>query len=61
MLTVREALGRLPPLHRAMLELRTQGYEVLEIARQTGRARRTVERVLQEGRAALRALLVEGE
>jgi RNA polymerase sigma-70 factor (ECF subfamily) len=60
-LTVREALGRLPPLHQAMLELRTQGYEVLEIARETGRAKRTVERVLQEGRDSLRALLAEGE
>jgi RNA polymerase sigma-70 factor (ECF subfamily) len=60
-LTVQEALGRLPPLHRAMLELRTQGYEVLEIARQTGRGKRTVERILQEGRETLQALLAEGD
>jgi RNA polymerase sigma-70 factor (ECF subfamily) len=60
-LTVQEALGRLPPLHRTMLELRTQGYEVLEIARQTGRAKRTVERILQEGREYLRAFLAEGD
>jgi RNA polymerase sigma-70 factor (ECF subfamily) len=60
-MTVKEALGRLPPLHRTMLELRIEGYEVLEIARQTGRAKRTVERVLQEARATLRGLLGEGD
>jgi RNA polymerase sigma-70 factor (ECF subfamily) len=60
-LTVREALERLPLVHRTMLELRTQGFEVLEIARQTGRAKRTVERILQEGRATLRSLLAEGD
>jgi RNA polymerase sigma-70 factor (ECF subfamily) len=60
-LTVQEALARLPPLHRAMLELRTEGHEVLEIARRTGRAKRTVERILQEGRETLRGLLLEGD
>jgi RNA polymerase sigma-70 factor (ECF subfamily) len=59
-MTVQEALERLPPSHRTMLELRTEGYEVLEIARKTGRAKRTVERILQEGRESLRALLAEG-
>jgi RNA polymerase sigma-70 factor (ECF subfamily) len=59
--TIQEALGRLPPLHRTMLELRTEGYEVLEIARETGRAKRTVERILQEGRETLRGLLAEGD
>jgi RNA polymerase sigma-70 factor (ECF subfamily) len=60
-LTIQDALERLPPLHRTMLELRTQGYEVLEISRQTGRAKRTVERILQEGRETLRGLLAQGD
>jgi DNA-directed RNA polymerase specialized sigma24 family protein len=40
-----------------MLELRVQGYEVAEIAKETGRSKRTVERNLQEIRAWLRAYL----
>jgi RNA polymerase sigma-70 factor, ECF subfamily len=60
-LSVREALGRLPAPHRAMLELRIEGHEVLEIARKTGRAKRTVERLLQEARETLRGLLGGGD
>jgi RNA polymerase sigma factor (sigma-70 family) len=59
-MTVEEALQRFPPQQRLMVELRIAGHEVAEIARQTGRSRRSVERGLQEVRTALRALL-EGE
>jgi RNA polymerase sigma-70 factor, ECF subfamily len=54
---VAEALGRLPPQHRGMVELRIQGFEVAEIADRVGRSKRTVERVLQESRKQLRELL----
>jgi DNA-directed RNA polymerase specialized sigma24 family protein len=43
-----------------MLELRLDGLEVAEIAERTRRSRRTVERLLQQGRARLAALLDEG-
>ena len=56
-LTIQEALDLLPPGQREMLELRIQGHEVAEIAARTGRSKRTVERILQEVRARLRALL----
>jgi RNA polymerase sigma-70 factor (ECF subfamily) len=58
-LVLDDALGRLSPDHRAMVELRLEGYEVAEIARQMGRAKRTVERILQEARQKLHALLDE--
>ncbi len=53
-LTIDEALERLPPQHRTVAELRLQGYEVAEIARETARSKRTVERILQEIRGELR-------
>jgi RNA polymerase sigma factor (sigma-70 family) len=59
-LTVEEALERFSPQQRLMIELRIQGYEVAEIARQTCRSKRSVERALQEVRTGLRALLEEG-
>lgn len=59
-LAVDEALGRLPPAQQTMVRLRVEGHEVAEIAQQTGRSRRTVERLLQEARARLAGLLQEG-
>jgi RNA polymerase sigma-70 factor (ECF subfamily) len=59
-LVIDEALQRLLPQHRQMVELRIEGYEVAEIAQKTGRSKRTVERVLQEARQTLRDLLGEG-
>lgn len=58
-LTVDEALERMPPAHRAILRLRIEGHEVADIAEQTGRSKRTVERVLQEARQKLSRLLEE--
>jgi RNA polymerase sigma-70 factor (ECF subfamily) len=58
-LAVEEALERFPPQQRLMVELRIHGHEVAEIARQTGRSKRSVERALQEVRAGLRTLLQE--
>jgi RNA polymerase sigma-70 factor (ECF subfamily) len=56
-LSVEEALERLTERQRVVIRLRMEGYEVLEIARMTGRAKRSVERLLQEGRARLSELL----
>jgi RNA polymerase sigma-70 factor, ECF subfamily len=56
-LTIADAMGKLPVPQREMLELRIQGHEVAEIARLTGRSKRTVERNLQEVRTSLRSSL----
>ena len=54
---VHEALEKLPALHRQVVELRLEGYEVAEIAQKVERSKRTIERVLQEARGELSALL----
>ena len=54
---VHEALERLSPLSRRVVEFRLEGYEVAEIARKVDRSKRTVERILQEARSELGALL----
>jgi RNA polymerase sigma-70 factor (ECF subfamily) len=56
-LAIDEALERLPPQHKQMVELRIQGHEVAEIAEKTGRSKRSAERVLQEARRLLADLL----
>jgi RNA polymerase sigma-70 factor (ECF subfamily) len=53
-LTIDELLGRLPKTQRQIVELRIAGFEVTEIAEKTGRARRSIERILQEFRDRLR-------
>jgi len=59
-MALEEALEKLPPQQRTMVELRLQGHDVVAIARQTGRAKRTVERNLQQALARLSALF-EGD
>lgn len=58
-LVVDEALGKLTPPQRHMVELRLEGYEVAEIACRTSRSKRTVERLLQQARALLETFLKE--
>ena len=60
-MVVEELLGGLPATQRVIVELRIDGFQVEEIARKTGRSRRTVERGLQEFRAQLGAILREGQ
>jgi RNA polymerase sigma-70 factor (ECF subfamily) len=60
-LVVREALERLAPELREIVELRLQGYEVREIADLTERSLRTVERLLKDARAELTNLLGDGD
>jgi RNA polymerase sigma-70 factor (ECF subfamily) len=59
-LTVEELLLSLPEAQRRIVQLRIEEYEVSEIARLTSRSKRTVERVLQQFRARLDAILRGG-
>jgi RNA polymerase sigma-70 factor (ECF subfamily) len=56
-MTIEEAVSRMGPVQRRMLELRVEGHEVADIAKAVGRSKRTVERNLQDIRSRLRALL----
>ncbi len=58
-LVVDEALAQLTPMHKQMVELRMEGFSVMEIAAKTGRAKRTVERLLQQARTKLGNSLAE--
>lgn len=58
-LCIRESLDLLRPTHRKVLALRIEGHTVDEIAAATGRARRTVERILQDSRRVLADALME--
>ena len=58
-LIAEEALERMPPTQREIVELRVAGYEVEEIAQRTGRSKRTVERILQSCRQQLGEMLAE--
>ena len=60
-LSVEEALERLPREQERAVRLRMEEYEVAEIAASLGRSKRTVERLLQEGRARLAELLMDAE
>jgi RNA polymerase sigma-70 factor (ECF subfamily) len=56
-MVIDELLAELPEAHRKMVELRIAGHEVNDIASATGRAKRSVERVLQQFRERLAKLL----
>jgi RNA polymerase sigma-70 factor (ECF subfamily) len=56
-LTIDELLAPLPESHREIVRLRTDGFEVAEIAAKVGRAKRSVERILQEFRQKLQGLI----
>jgi RNA polymerase sigma-70 factor, ECF subfamily len=58
-LVIDEALERLPGPQQRMVRLRIEGYEVAEIAAATARSKRSVERVLQDFRRHLAAVLYE--
>jgi RNA polymerase sigma-70 factor (ECF subfamily) len=57
-LLVDEVLANLPATARRIVRLRLEGYEVAEVSEQTGRSKRSVERLLQDLR---RDLAPEGE
>ena len=58
-LLIKEVLGQLTASQRTIVELRIEGRQVAEIAQETKRSRRTVERALQDFRGRLKALLTE--
>jgi RNA polymerase sigma-70 factor (ECF subfamily) len=60
-LVANEALERIPPSMREIIQLRMAGHEVEEIAQLVGRSKRTVERILQTCRHQLSELLEEVE
>ncbi|HEV3143377.1 MAG TPA: RNA polymerase sigma factor [Gemmataceae bacterium] len=60
-LVANEALERIPPSQREIIELRVAGHEVEQIAQIVGRSKRTVERILQSCRQQLSELLEEVE
>ncbi|MFL5331521.1 MAG: RNA polymerase sigma factor [Gemmataceae bacterium] len=53
-MVIDDVLSRLPVGHRRFVEMRIEGHEIADISRETGRARRSIERVLQEFRDRLR-------
>jgi RNA polymerase sigma-70 factor, ECF subfamily len=60
-IVVEDLLEGLPPVHRRMIERRIEGHELNEIAAAVQRSKRSVERVLQEFRQRLDALIGEDE
>jgi RNA polymerase sigma-70 factor (ECF subfamily) len=58
-MSVEEALQRLPHEQERAVRLRMEGHEVGEIADALVRSKRTVERLLQEGRSRLAELLTD--
>jgi RNA polymerase sigma-70 factor (ECF subfamily) len=58
-LVIDDVLQTLAPEQRPIIEQRIEGYEVAEIARNTRRSKRSVERILQEFRKRLRAVIHE--
>lgn len=60
-MTIDEILEPLPESQREIILLRIAGHEVSEIATKTGRAKRSVERILQEFRTNLQSVLHDGE
>lgn len=58
-MVIDELLEGMPEQNRRMIELRIEGHEVSEIAEQVQRSKRSVERVLQDFRTRLNALIGE--
>lgn len=52
-LVIEEVLAKLPTSQRQVIELRMEGHEIDEIAAKTGRAKRSIERILQGFRHSL--------
>jgi RNA polymerase sigma-70 factor (ECF subfamily) len=60
-LVIEEITSKLPEVKREMIRLRIEGHEIEDIAQQTGRSSRSVERTLQEFRQALATKLHDGD
>lgn len=57
--TIDEVLSMMPRDYREIIDLRIAGYGVSEISTRTGRAKRSVERILQEFRTKLGSMIHE--
>lgn len=60
-LVVAGLVSDLPESNRRIVDLRIEGHEVDEIAKRSGRSKRTVERTLQQFRDRLRQLIEAGD
>jgi RNA polymerase sigma-70 factor (ECF subfamily) len=60
-MVIAELLEGMPESHRQMIELRIDGHEVAEITEKVQRSKRSVERVLQNFRERLEALIREDQ
>ena len=60
-MVIEELLAQLPEASRVIVRMRIEGYEVSDIAAQTGRAKRSVERLLQGFRQQLADMIEEAE
>jgi RNA polymerase sigma-70 factor (ECF subfamily) len=58
-MVIDEMLDGLPESHRRIIELRIDGHEIADISRDVGRAKRSVERVLQDFRRWMGELIHE--
>lgn len=58
-MVIAELLTELPEASRRMIELRIEGHEVADIAAETGRSQRSVERILQHFRQRLSRVIDE--
>jgi DNA-directed RNA polymerase specialized sigma24 family protein len=56
-MVIGEVLDNLPDVQQRMIVRRIEGCQVEEIAAETGRSKRTVERVLQDFRQRLREII----
>lgn len=56
-IVIDDVLAELPEAHRRIIEMRIASHDVNEISAATGRAKRTVERVLQQFRQRLASLI----
>jgi RNA polymerase sigma-70 factor (ECF subfamily) len=59
-LTIGEILGTFPESQRVIIELRMEGDKVDEIARKTGRSKRTVERAIHDFCGVLKDIIERG-
>jgi RNA polymerase sigma-70 factor, ECF subfamily len=56
-MVIEEVLDKLPPTSADVIKCRLEGYEVADIAARLGRAKRSVERILQDFRSRMAEIL----
>ena len=56
-LAIDEMIGDMTEYKRTIIQLRIQGHQVQDIAKETGRSKRTIERVIQQFKLRLSKLI----